>query len=121
MAGLEDPQLHRRRRLLRTHERIARSDREEDGAFECGHDVRGVEPVADRLDGGDELLGALLQRLTGAEPARVRAVARTAASPVELPPALELVVQIGELLGLSGVDLGYEEALELPGALRIER
>ena len=37
------------------------------------------------------------------------------------PPALELVVQIGELLGLSGVDLGYEEALELPGALRIER
>jgi len=39
----------------------------------------------------------------------------------ELPPALELVVQIGELLGLSGVDLGYEEALELPGALRIER
>ena len=77
------------------------------------------------LPPGDVIaLGAnptLLQRLTGAEPARVRAVARTAASPVELPPALELVVQIGELLGLSGVDLGYEEALELPGALRIER
>lgn len=77
------------------------------------------------LPPGDVIaLGAnptLLQRLTGAEPARVRAVARTAASPAELPPALELVVQIGELLGLSGVDVGYEEALQLPGALRIER
>ena len=77
------------------------------------------------LPPGDVIaLGAnptLLQRLTGAEPARVRAVARTASSPADLPPATELVAQVGELLGLSGVDLGYAEAAELPDALRIER
>jgi hypothetical protein len=77
------------------------------------------------LPPGDVIaLGAnptLLQRLTGAEPARVRAVARTAASPADLPPATELVSQIGELLGLAGAELGYAEAAELPGALRIER
>jgi ribosomal protein S18 acetylase RimI-like enzyme len=42
----------------------------------------------------------LVSRLTGAEPARVRAVARVAQSPSELPPARELVEQIAELLGL---------------------
>jgi ribosomal protein S18 acetylase RimI-like enzyme len=77
------------------------------------------------LPPGDVIaLGAnptLLQRLTGAEPARVRAVARTAASPADLPPPAELLVQVGELLGLSGVDLGYEAAAELPDAVRIER
>ena len=77
------------------------------------------------LPPGDVIaLGAnptLLQRLTGAEPARVRAVARTASSPADLPPAAELVGQIGELLGLSGVDLGYEEALGLDDVIRIER
>ena len=77
------------------------------------------------LPPGDVIaLGAnptLLQRLTGAEPARVRAVARTAASPDDLPPATELVAQIGELLGLEGVDRGYAEAGEVPGAVRIER
>ncbi|HYZ78031.1 MAG TPA: GNAT family N-acetyltransferase [Gaiellaceae bacterium] len=82
-------------------------------------DYRGPLPPGDVI-----ALGAnptLLQRLTGAEPARVRAVARTASSPADLPPATELVAQIGELLGLAGVDLGYPEAAELPGALRIER
>ena len=77
------------------------------------------------LPPGDVIaLGAnptLLARLTGAHPARVRAVARTASSPADLPPAEELVAQIGELLGLSGTALGYQEALELPGVLRIER
>jgi ribosomal protein S18 acetylase RimI-like enzyme len=77
------------------------------------------------LPPGDVIaLGAnatLLARLTGAEPARVRAVVRTASSPAELPPAAELAAQIGELLGLAGADLGFEEAVELPDALRIER
>src|SRR5947207_820318 len=41
-------------------------------------------------------------RVTGADPARVRAIVRTAASPDELPPAPELLQQIAELLGLSG-------------------
>jgi GNAT superfamily N-acetyltransferase len=42
----------------------------------------------------------LVSRLTGADPARVRAVARVASSPSELPPARELVDQIADLLGL---------------------
>jgi hypothetical protein len=41
------------------------------------------------------------QRLTGADPARVRAVARTAASPAELPPPEELLAQIADLLGVA--------------------
>ena len=40
------------------------------------------------------------QRLTGADPARIRAVARTAASPAELPPPEELLAQIADLLGV---------------------
>jgi ribosomal protein S18 acetylase RimI-like enzyme len=42
----------------------------------------------------------VVSRLTGADPARVRAVARTAASPGELPAARELYAQIAEVLGL---------------------
>jgi ribosomal protein S18 acetylase RimI-like enzyme len=44
----------------------------------------------------------VVARLTGAEPARVRAVARTAASPDELPPAPELLAQLAQVLGLEG-------------------
>jgi len=40
------------------------------------------------------------QRLTGADPARVRAVARTAATPGELPPPDELLAQLAEVLGV---------------------
>jgi ribosomal protein S18 acetylase RimI-like enzyme len=42
----------------------------------------------------------LASRLTGAEPARLRAIARIASSPAELPPARELVEQIADALGL---------------------
>jgi ribosomal protein S18 acetylase RimI-like enzyme len=42
----------------------------------------------------------VVARLTGAEPAKVRAVARTASSPDDLPPAPELLAQIAELMGL---------------------
>jgi hypothetical protein len=42
----------------------------------------------------------LVSRLTGADPARVRATARTAASPAELPPARELLTQIADVFGL---------------------
>ena len=42
----------------------------------------------------------VVARLTGAEPAKVRAVARTASSPEDLPPAPELLAQIAELMGL---------------------
>jgi ribosomal protein S18 acetylase RimI-like enzyme len=44
----------------------------------------------------------VVARLTGAEPARVRAVARTASSPAELPPAPELFAQLANVLGLEG-------------------
>jgi GNAT superfamily N-acetyltransferase len=56
------------------------------------------------LPPGDVIaLGAnptVVARLTGADPARVREIARTAASPAELPPALELHAQIAELMGV---------------------
>jgi ribosomal protein S18 acetylase RimI-like enzyme len=42
----------------------------------------------------------VVARLTGAEPARIRAVARTAGSPGELPPVRELYAQIAEVMGL---------------------
>jgi ribosomal protein S18 acetylase RimI-like enzyme len=43
----------------------------------------------------------VLGRLTGAEPARIRAVARTAETPSELPPAPELAAELAEALGLT--------------------
>ena len=57
------------------------------------------------LPPGDVIsLGAnptVVARLTNADPARVRAVARTAASPTELPPAQELYEQIAAVLGVT--------------------
>ena len=61
----------------------------------------------------------VVARVTGADPARVRAVARTASSPAELPPAPELAAAIGEVLGVAGVDHGFAEATGLPGASTI--
>jgi ribosomal protein S18 acetylase RimI-like enzyme len=56
------------------------------------------------LNKADELSLAanptLASRLTGADPARVRAVVRVASSPSELPPARELLEQIAETFGL---------------------
>jgi ribosomal protein S18 acetylase RimI-like enzyme len=56
------------------------------------------------LNKADELSLAanatLVARLTGAEPARVRAVARTASSSSELPPARELLEQIAGVMNL---------------------
>lgn len=56
------------------------------------------------LPPGDVIaLGAnptVVARLTNADPARVRAIARTAASPAELPPAEDLYRQIAEVFGV---------------------
>jgi hypothetical protein len=60
-------------------------------------------------------------RLTGAEPGEVRRVARTAKTPAELQPAGELVVAIGEVLGVAGAGHGYADARGLPDALVIPR
>lgn len=49
----------------------------------------------------------VVARLTGAEPARVREVARTAASPSELPPATELIGQIAAVMGVAEADHGW--------------
>jgi GNAT superfamily N-acetyltransferase len=63
-----------------------------------------------QLPPGDVVaLGAnptVVSRLTGAAPARVRAVARTASAPDELPPADELLQQLAEVLGLEGAGRG---------------
>jgi hypothetical protein len=61
-------------------------------------EYRGALPPGDVI-----ALGAnptVVARLTGAEPARVREVARTAASPNELPPWDELYLQIADLMGV---------------------
>ena len=56
------------------------------------------------LNKADELALAanatLVARLTGADPARVHAIARTATTPSELPPARELIEQIADLMNL---------------------
>ncbi len=56
------------------------------------------------LSKGDELAleanPTLVARLTGADKEQVRRVARTAASPAELPPARELYEQIATLMGV---------------------
>jgi hypothetical protein len=56
------------------------------------------------LPPGDVIaLGAnptVAQRLTGADPGRVRSVARTAASPVDLPPPDQLLREIAAVLGV---------------------
>jgi ribosomal protein S18 acetylase RimI-like enzyme len=53
---------------------------------------------------GDELALAanptLVARLTGADPGKVRRVARTASSPAELPPVEELYEQVAQMMGL---------------------
>ena len=48
----------------------------------------------------------VVSRLTGASPAEVRAIARTASSPDQLPPAPELLVQIAQVMGLEGAGRG---------------
>ena len=46
----------------------------------------------------------VVARLTGADPARVRAAARTAASPDDLPPAEELLREIAAAVGVEEAD-----------------
>jgi hypothetical protein len=62
----------------------------------------------------------LLGRLTGAKPAEIRAAARTAASPAELPPVEEHFAELARTLGIEGVALTAEEAAGLDGAVTVE-
>jgi hypothetical protein len=59
----------------------------------------------------------VVARLTGAEPGHVRAVARTAKRPDELPPPPELAARLSGVLGVQGGAHGYEEARAIPGAI----
>jgi hypothetical protein len=63
----------------------------------------------------------VVARLTGAQPADVRRVARTAKSPDELPPAPALAAELGALLGIAGGEHGYAQAGEIPGAVDVPR
>ena len=49
----------------------------------------------------------VVARLTGADPGRVREVARTAASPSDLPPAQELVEAIAAVMGVDEAGHGW--------------
>lgn len=61
----------------------------------------------------------LLARLTGAEPASIRAVARTADSPAELPPASELLADLADVLGIEGAGLDFDAGSSLEGAVTV--
>lgn len=63
----------------------------------------------------------LMARLTGADADAVRATARTAASPAELPPAAEMLADLARLFGIPQASHGYREAAALPGATVIPR
>lgn len=84
--------------------------------FEAGRVVDEYLSVPDHygpLPPGDAVAMAanprVVSRLTGADPAAVRAVARTAASSDELPPAQTLLEEIAAVIGLEGADHGWEE------------
>jgi hypothetical protein len=63
----------------------------------------------------------VVSRLTGADPADVRRVARTAKSTSELPPAAELAGEISALLGIEGGEHGYARARDVPDAVDLPR
>ena len=63
----------------------------------------------------------LIARLTGASADAIRAVARTAQAPEELPPADELLRSLASVLNLAGAEHGFEEAREAPNAIEIAR
>jgi hypothetical protein len=63
----------------------------------------------------------VVSRLTGAEPAAIRAAAVHGASPADLPPAEEVLARIAAAIGVEGTEHGWSDAPELPGAVRIDR
>ena len=92
----------------------------EDGAYvwytlyDMGGDVDEYASVPEyhgELPPGDVVaLGAnptVVARLTGADARAVRTVARTAATPADLPDAVELVREIAEVMGVSEADHGW--------------
>ncbi|HEY7706879.1 MAG TPA: hypothetical protein VH968_06915 [Gaiellaceae bacterium] len=62
----------------------------------------------------------VIARLTGADPGAIRRVAKVADSPVDLPPAEELLRDLAGVLGLEGAEYGFEAGRELEGAVVVE-
>jgi hypothetical protein len=81
-------------------------------------DFRGPLPPGDAI--ALRANPTVVARLTGADAAGVRAVARSAVSPDELPPANELLAQLAGVLGLEGAAVGFDAARAEPGALFVE-
>ena len=63
----------------------------------------------------------VVSRLTGADPARVREVARTGNVPTDLPPPAELLASLAAVLGVEGAAYGYVHAGGEPGAIPVRR
>ena len=63
----------------------------------------------------------VVSRLTGADPARVRQVARTGTVPTDLPPPAELLASLAAVLGVEGAAYGYVHAGGEPGAIPVRR
>jgi hypothetical protein len=63
----------------------------------------------------------VVARLTGADPAAVRAVARTALLPEELPPPDQLLAELAAAIGIEDAGHGWADAPELEGAIVVER
>jgi len=80
-------------------------------------EFRGPLPPGDVVALGSN--PTVVARLTGADARRVREVARTASSPSELPPPLELLEQIAAVMGIAEAGHGWESAVgstEVPGS-----
>lgn len=63
----------------------------------------------------------VVARLTGADPAAVRAAAVHGARPDELPPPEDVLAGIAAAIGIEGAGHGWSDAPDLPGAVRVER
>ena len=63
----------------------------------------------------------LMARLTGADAEAVRATARTAKSPAELPPARDLLAALARVFARPGAEHGYERARRQRGAVDLPR
>jgi hypothetical protein len=96
-------------------------------AFERGRimdEYNSVPELGGPLPPGDAIAlranPTVVARLTGANAASVRAVARSVASPDELPDADELIRQIAEVIGLEGAHYRAADAENLPDAVVVE-
>jgi ribosomal protein S18 acetylase RimI-like enzyme len=63
----------------------------------------------------------VVERYTGASQASVRAAAPVGGVPADVPPPLELLAGLADVLGLSGVEHGWADAPTDEAAIRIDR